>query len=66
MPRKLPNSSALIPLRKPLYSATNSIPDASAKACTVPITADSSLKPPGRRAPGSAAITSAAAMQKAK
>ena len=43
MPRKLPNSNALVPLRNPLYSATNSIPLASANACTVPMTADCSL-----------------------
>ena len=64
MPRKLPNSSVLMPLRLPRYRDTKRNPQANAKACTVPMAADSSLNCcwPDR---GSAAITSAAAMQKA-
>ena len=65
MPRKLPNSSELTLSSSPPYSVTNRKPHASANACTVPTTADSSLnpRPPAR---GTAAMTTAATMQNAK
>ena len=41
-PMMVPNSRLFKPDRKPLYRLTNRNPHAKAKACTVPMTADSS------------------------
>ena len=69
MPRKLPNSRAVVPFRNPWYSATNSSPQASVKAWTMPVSADSLtrlLPGPAARPRVASAMTAAAAVQKAK
>jgi hypothetical protein len=70
MPRKFPNSRLVRPLRFPAYSETNRNPLASAIACTVPISADSSRYVVAEADPEpeleAAPITSAAPMQKPK